>query len=402
MITKCGNTACSSGNTTTQISDGDTIGRFTSLAIGADGLPIIAYRNQSDTDLMITKCADSSCVGATGTALTGGSQLGGWMANPRSYSVPFQTINTLQIANPTTFQNLSRSNRWCRKRDHTKFSNVGIGTTSPGKKLDVVGDLRVDGGSNPVLKGNWYPDDTNVMQYAVSVYVSGKYAYVAGDGSDNLAIVDISNPASPTTTGNWDPNDTNVMNGAHSVYISGKCRNVAGYVSSNLAIVDISNPASPTTIGNWDPNDTNVMYGAYSVYVSGKYAYVAGEDSDNLAIVDISNPASPTTIGNWDPNDTNVMNGASSKYVSGKYAYVAGDFSSNLAIVDISNPANPTTIGNWDPNDANVMNEAVSVYVSGKYAYVTGEPNPTTLRLWILAILLPPPPQATGIPMMQT
>ncbi len=120
MITKCGNTACSSGNTTTQISDGDTIGRFTSLAIGAHGLPIIAYRNQSDTDLMITKCADSSCVGATGTALTGGSQLGGWMANPRSYSVPFQTINTLQIANPTISKSFN-SNRWCRKTNHYSF-----------------------------------------------------------------------------------------------------------------------------------------------------------------------------------------------------------------------------------------------------------------------------------------
>jgi len=272
---------------------------------------------------------------------------------------------------------------------------VGIGTLSPGAKLDVNGSLRVEGGSNPVLKGNWKPNDTNVMDGAYSVYVSGKYAYVAGYSSDNLAIVDISNPSSPTTAGNWDPNDDNVMNGAYSVYVSGKYAYVAGDTSDNLAIVDISNPSSPTTVGNWDPNDNNVMNGATSVYVSGKYAYVAGIYSSNTAIVDISNPSSPTTVGNWDPNNGNVMDTARSVYVSGKYAYVAGDTSKNLAIVDISNPSSPTTVGNWDPNDTNVMNAARSVYVSGKYAYVAGwlssnlaivdisnPANPTTVGNW--------------------
>jgi len=270
---------------------------------------------------------------------------------------------------------------------------VGIGTTIPGAKLDVNGSLRVEGGSNPVLKGNWDPNDANVMDGTLSVYVSGKYAYVAGGDSDNLAIVDISNPASPTTVGNWDPNVANVMDGAFSVYVSGKYAYVAGYTSDNLAIVDISNSASPTTVGNWDPNDANVMDLARSVYVSGKYAYVAGYTSDNLAIVDISNPASPTTVGNWDPNVANVMEDAFSVYVSGKYAYVAGYTSDNLAIVDISNPASPTTVGNWDPNVANVMDTANSVYVSGKYAYVAGY---TSDNLAIVDISNPASPTTVG------
>ena len=63
---------------------------------------------------------------------------------------------------------------------------------------------------------------------------------------------------------------------------------VAGRNSDNLAIVDISDPTTPTTVGNWDPNDTNVMDAAYSVTVSGSYAYVVGGFSHNLAIVDIS------------------------------------------------------------------------------------------------------------------
>jgi DNA-binding beta-propeller fold protein YncE len=77
------------------------------------------------------------------------------------------------------------------------------------------------------------------MQYAYSVTVSGNYAYVAGGGSDNLVIVDISDPSNPTTVGNWDPNDTNVMDSAQSVTVSGNYAYVAGYLSDNLAIVDI-------------------------------------------------------------------------------------------------------------------------------------------------------------------
>ena len=55
-------------------------------------------------------------------------------------------------------------------------------------------------------------DDTNVMNGARSVAIAGNYAYVAGNTSDNLAIVDISNPTHPTKTGNWDPNDDNIIN----------------------------------------------------------------------------------------------------------------------------------------------------------------------------------------------
>ena len=67
---------------------------------------------------------------------------------------------------------------------------------------------------HPQLVGNWDPNDTNVMEYARSVTVSGSYAYVAGYYSDNLAIVDISDPTTPVLVGNWDPNDTNVMDSA--------------------------------------------------------------------------------------------------------------------------------------------------------------------------------------------
>jgi len=60
MVTKCRNMECSE-YVTTQISDPDDIGYFTSIAIGVDGLPVISHYNATDGDLMVTKCRNMEC-----------------------------------------------------------------------------------------------------------------------------------------------------------------------------------------------------------------------------------------------------------------------------------------------------------------------------------------------------
>ena len=80
--------------------------------------------------------------------------------------------------------------------------------------------------------------------------------------------------------------DTTYMDGAWSVYVSGKYAYVTGAGSNSLAIVDISNPTSPSVIGG--VIDSTYMNGPTSVYVSGKYAYVTGVNSNSLAVVEIS------------------------------------------------------------------------------------------------------------------
>ncbi|RLG81402.1 MAG: hypothetical protein DRO40_09735, partial [Thermoprotei archaeon] len=240
---------------------------------------------------------------------------------------------------------------------------VGIGTTTPSEKLTLAGPgnfLQTSG--NPVVEGG--VTDSTYMNGAISVYVSGKYAYVAGYNSNSLAIIDISNPSSPSVVGGVI--DSTYMASASSVYVSGKYAYVAGEMSNSLAIIDISNPSSPSVVGG--VIDSTYMASASSVYVSGKYAYVAGWDSDSLAVVDISNPSSPSVVGGV--TNSTYMNGAISVYVSGKYAYVAGGSSNSLAVVDISNPSSPSVVGGVI--DSTYMNNASSVYVSGKYAYVAG------------------------------
>jgi len=65
MVLKCGNTSCSSGNTTSTLDSIGDVGLYTSIAIGTDGLPIISYQDNTEDSLKIAKCKDASCSGAT-------------------------------------------------------------------------------------------------------------------------------------------------------------------------------------------------------------------------------------------------------------------------------------------------------------------------------------------------
>ena len=213
--------------------------------------------------------------------------------------------------------------------------------------------------SSPVVVGGLI--DSNYMNYAHSVHVSGNYAYVAAKGSDSLSIVNVSNPFSPLVTGTV--TDSTYMNGALSVYVSGNYAYVAGGWSGSLAVVDISHPSSPSVVGGII--DSILEY-AYSVYISGNYAYLTSHDHDALVIVDISNPSSPEVVGKV--INSTYMNGPYLLHVSGDYAYVAGKWSDSLAVVDISNPSSPVVMGGVI--DSEYMNGARGIYVSGNYAYV--------------------------------
>ena len=88
------------------------------------------------------------------------------------------------------------------------------------------------------LTGNY---DTS--GHAMSVAVSGNYAYVA-DRFDGLDIIDIWDPSSPRLEGNYDTSGQ-----AWGVAVSGNYAYVADY-NDGLDIIDISDPSSPNLEGN--------------------------------------------------------------------------------------------------------------------------------------------------------
>ena len=67
-MTRCGDSACVTGNHTAPV---DSLvvgaGTYSSLAFGADGLPVVAYYDAGTTSLAITHCADPVCRSSTTT-----------------------------------------------------------------------------------------------------------------------------------------------------------------------------------------------------------------------------------------------------------------------------------------------------------------------------------------------
>ena len=68
-VAKCNDSACSGGNETiTTVDDqANSVGRYTSIAIGTDGLPVISYNDSTASALKVAKCNDVACSGGNET-----------------------------------------------------------------------------------------------------------------------------------------------------------------------------------------------------------------------------------------------------------------------------------------------------------------------------------------------
>ncbi len=69
-VAKCNDAACAGGDETlTTVDDGGT-GRYTAIVLGADGLPLISYHDFTNGSLRVAKCNDAACAGGDETLST--------------------------------------------------------------------------------------------------------------------------------------------------------------------------------------------------------------------------------------------------------------------------------------------------------------------------------------------
>lgn len=63
-ISHCANAACTGVATSTTVDDtASNVGRYTAIALGADGWPVISYRDDTARALKVAKCANVACTG---------------------------------------------------------------------------------------------------------------------------------------------------------------------------------------------------------------------------------------------------------------------------------------------------------------------------------------------------
>ncbi len=68
VVVKCGNAACSGGNTSTSVDTAGNVGRFSSVTIGQNGLPIVSYEDATNTNLKVVQCGNAAC--SSGNTIT--------------------------------------------------------------------------------------------------------------------------------------------------------------------------------------------------------------------------------------------------------------------------------------------------------------------------------------------
>ena len=107
---------------------------------------------------------------ATGISLAAGASVGNLIARTTTHHnwLPYTDGSNYYSADNHIIRNASHSTEWMRINSS---GNVGIGTTSPGKKLDVAGDFKLDG-----ISGGHFENYTYGTQLNISEITTGGWA----------------------------------------------------------------------------------------------------------------------------------------------------------------------------------------------------------------------------------
>jgi hypothetical protein len=200
--------------------------------------------------------------------------------------------------------------------------------------------------------------------------ISGRYVYIGDRDTDEILVVDVSVPSSPRVVGR-----TGTLNGGNTFQffsLSGNYIYVVHQYIRKIMVIDVSDPTNPFKVQhgpNVFPASTRPWH--ITIDASGRYAYATDIGLDNLYIFDISNPDAPVLLSQT--TDSGVPGGTT---VSGRYAYLINSGTDDITIFDISDPVTPTQvsiISNVDPGDYPI--------VVGRYLYITEQGTANIFRV---------------------
>lgn len=180
--------------------------------------------------------------------------------------------------------------------------------------------------------------DAKELDEGEDVLIDGKYAYVPCRGSNNLAVIDISNPKKPVLISSFrDPELIDAMGVAkHGNYIY-----LVSFSNHTCLVLDAKDPGklkklSAFTVGGDGPTPDRLRK---VIYQDG-YLYLTHSSEGRLYIADVHDPARPALI-----SDVATGDGAFAVFVRGNYAYVGGCFpGSSLKVIDVSDKKNPRLV----------------------------------------------------------
>lgn len=211
---------------------------------------------------------------------------------------------------------------------------IGSYERGPVHGVDVTADYAYIGSGNTLLVVDYVSDpqapaivgEVVVSSFVFSVAVRGDFAFVA---TDELVVVDISDPMSPQTVTTISGLD------ARHLLLSGDLLIVTTRDGGpRFQFFDVSIPSTPKLLGGVSGGGTFAT--EEMAAVDGSRGYFV--TSDGVSIIDISTPESPVALG------TLTLPFTRAALPRGNRLYVI-DRIDDLLIFDVTNPTNPNQLG---------------------------------------------------------
>ncbi len=198
------------------------------------------------------------------------------------------------------------------------------------------------------------------------VTVVGNYAYIASTiNTQELQVVNISNPAAPTLAGSFNASGST---DANSIFV---VNNTAYLATGQLSLLNVTNPGSISQIGSYSVTGT-----PFGVFISGNYAFLAhSQAGSEFKVVNITNPATPSLYGS-----ANLGGQGNGVFVVGDYAYLAtSNSNAQFQIVRGGSGGAYQSSGTFESSTISLATTGVFNY----FSRTVNEPASTTLRLQI-------------------
>jgi hypothetical protein len=236
--------------------------------------------------------------------------------------------------------------------------------------------------ANPVLTDSVQMDARRIND--VKIHDNNRLAIVTREGASNrrngILILDLSQPAHPALLSEY---TETVTGGVHNVWIMSEYDLVYAVHNgtSEVHIIDISDPANPREVGRWGLDKENK--GLHDVVVQGGYAYLSYWN-DGLVTLDAGagthggTPEAPTFVSQFEypvPNNTHTA------WRHGRYLFVGDevypsdwngdadrriDARGYVHVLDMSDMDNPVEVARYEVPEAGAHN----VWVEDDVLYV--------------------------------
>ena len=198
----------------------------------------------------------------------------------------------------------------------------------------------------------------------------------ASDRRNGIVVLDLSEPAHPSIISEY---KRTVPGGVHNVWIEGDLVYAVHNGTRDIHIIDISDPAAPDEVGRWGlpPSDNKSLH---DVIVQDGYAYLSYWD-DGAVMLDVGagthggSPTEPAFVSRYKYPAGNTH----TAWRAGRYLFVGDEIFPDdwnadapieargyIHVLDMEDPENPVEVARYEVPEAGAHN----IWVEGDRLYV--------------------------------